>query len=68
LFEQDPTVFALKATLGPDTLYYHEAMKEDDVPQFRTAMTKVVDNHMSKQQDLKLSNMVPQAGVGSNTI
>jgi hypothetical protein len=48
LFEQDPVAFALKSTSNPDTMYYHEAMKEDDAPQFRTAMTKEVDDHTSK--------------------
>jgi hypothetical protein len=49
LFEQDPITFALKAPSHPDTFYYHEAMKEDDAPQFCTAMTKEVDDHMLKQ-------------------
>jgi Reverse transcriptase (RNA-dependent DNA polymerase) len=48
-FETDPIAFALKATSDPDTMYYHEAMKEKDAPQFRAAMTKEVDAHTAKQ-------------------
>jgi hypothetical protein len=61
LFEQDPIAFALKATSDPDTLYYHEAMKEDDALQFRTAMTKEVDDHTSKQHwELVSRKQVPE--------
>jgi hypothetical protein len=48
-FETDPIAFALKATSDPDTMYYHEAMKESDAPEFRAAMTKEVDDHTAKQ-------------------
>jgi Reverse transcriptase (RNA-dependent DNA polymerase) len=61
LFGLDLIAFALKATSDPDTQYYHKAMKEDDVPQFRTAMTKKVDDHTSKQhQQLVRCNQVPE--------
>jgi hypothetical protein len=46
-FKTDPIAFALKASSDPDTMYYHKAMKEKDVPQFWTAMTKEVDAHTS---------------------
>jgi Reverse transcriptase (RNA-dependent DNA polymerase) len=48
VFEQDPIAFAYKATSNPDTMYYHEAMKESDAPQFREAMKKEVDDHTAK--------------------
>jgi Reverse transcriptase (RNA-dependent DNA polymerase) len=61
LFEQDLIVFALKATSDPGTLYYHKAMKEDNALQFRTAMTKEVDNHMSKRhRELVHRNRIPE--------
>jgi Reverse transcriptase (RNA-dependent DNA polymerase) len=47
--EVDPIAFALKATSDPDTMYYHEAMREPDSQEFRTAMTKEVDDHTEKQ-------------------
>jgi len=33
-------IHAYKATSDPDTLYYHQAMKESDVDEFRVAMRK----------------------------
>jgi Reverse transcriptase (RNA-dependent DNA polymerase) len=48
-FEVDPIAFAFKATSDPDTMYYHEAMKETDAQQFQEAMTKEVDAHTSKE-------------------
>jgi hypothetical protein len=48
MFEHDPIAFAFKATSNPDTMYYHEAMKEPDAPQFREAMNKEVDDHTAK--------------------
>jgi Reverse transcriptase (RNA-dependent DNA polymerase) len=61
LFELDPIAFVLKATSDPDTLYYHEAMKEHDAPQFCTAMTKEVDDHTFKQHwQLVRRNQVPE--------
>jgi Reverse transcriptase (RNA-dependent DNA polymerase) len=47
-FELDPIAFALKATSDPDTMHYHEAMKEPDARQFQVAMTKEVDDHTAK--------------------
>jgi hypothetical protein len=46
--EVDPIAFALNATSDPDTMYYHEAMKEPDAPEFRAAMTKEVDDYTDK--------------------
>jgi hypothetical protein len=48
-FETDPIAFALKATSDPDTMYYHQAMKEPDSAQFKAAMTKEVDAHTVKK-------------------
>ena len=39
----DPIAFA--ATSDPDTLYLHEAMREDDWPEFQEAMLKEVRDH-----------------------
>jgi hypothetical protein len=47
-FETDLIAFALKATSDPDTMYYHEAMKEPDALEFRTTI-KEVDDHTAKQ-------------------
>ena len=47
-FEQDPIAFAFKSSSDPDTMYYHEAMKQTDAPKFRQAMTKEVDAHTEK--------------------
>jgi Reverse transcriptase (RNA-dependent DNA polymerase) len=48
-FEVDPIAFALKATSDPDTMYYHEAMKQPDALEFQAAMTKEVDDHTAKR-------------------
>jgi hypothetical protein len=62
-FESDPIAFALKATSDPDTMYYHEAMKEPDAQEFRTAMTKEVDDHTGKRHwEIVRRSQVP-AGV-----
>ena len=37
--------FLFAASSDPDTLYYHQAMKEKDAPQFRQAMQKELDDH-----------------------
>ena len=47
--ETDPIACALKATSDPDTMYYHQAMKEPDAEQFKAAMTKEVDAHTAKK-------------------
>jgi hypothetical protein len=41
----DPIAFAASKS-DPDTMYYHEAMKQDDAQQFREAMQKEVDDHV----------------------
>ena len=40
-FEDDP-LMAMAASADPDTLYYHQAMKEEDSPKFREAMEKEI--------------------------
>jgi Reverse transcriptase (RNA-dependent DNA polymerase) len=62
-FETDPIAFALKAPFDLDTMYYHEAMKEKDAPQFRTAMTKEVDTHTSKKHWKLIRRTQVPAGV-----
>jgi hypothetical protein len=44
--EPDPLT-VLKATTDPDTMYWHEAMKEDDKSEFVTAMKKEWDDQIS---------------------
>jgi hypothetical protein len=44
----DPLV-AYKATNDPDTLYYDEAMKEPDAPQFKASMVKEVHDHTNRK-------------------
>ena len=45
----DDPVQAMKATSDPDTMYYHEAMKEPDADQFRAAMRKEVQDHTERK-------------------
>ena len=42
---QDP-IYAYKASIDPDTLYLHEAMKAKDWQNFRIAMQKEIDDRM----------------------
>ena len=42
----DP-IYAFKSTVDPDTLYYHEAMKEEDRDQFSKAMQKEYDDRLN---------------------
>ena len=42
---QDP-FYAYKASIDPDTLYLHEAMKAKDWHNFRIAMQKEIDDRM----------------------
>jgi hypothetical protein len=42
----DHPLLAYAASSDPDTLYYHEAMKADDTPEFRKAMQEEVDGQM----------------------
>ena len=42
---QDP-FYAYKASIDPDTLYLHEAMKAKDWQNFRIAMQKEIDDRM----------------------
>ena len=41
----DP-LMAMAATADPDTLYWHEAMKEPDSEKFKEAMQKEIDDHL----------------------
>ena len=38
--DYDDPLLALKAVSDPDTLYYHEAMREEDSEDFKTSMLK----------------------------
>ena len=42
---QDP-LYAYKTTADPDTLYYHEAMRQNDRNEFKIAMQKEIDDRM----------------------
>ena len=42
--ERDDPLYAFKAVLEPDTLYYHEAMREKDRGKFRKALFKEVED------------------------
>jgi hypothetical protein len=43
-FEYDDPLFAFEAVSDPDTLYFHQAMKEKDSKEFLKSMTKEVDD------------------------
>ena len=47
-------VVALKATSDPDTMYYHEAMREPDADEFRKAMTSEWGGQMTNGNFLKM--------------
>ena len=38
IIDNDNEIYAMKSTSDPDTLYYHEAMKEPDADKFNEAM------------------------------
>jgi hypothetical protein len=42
-------VFALAASKDPDTMYYHEAMREPDREEFKGAMKKEVEAHTKNE-------------------
>ena len=59
-FEDDP-LLAYGASADPDTLYYHEAMKEPDAPEFRKAMEKELLGQWDNGNfSLKKRSEVPQ--------
>jgi hypothetical protein len=43
---EDPIAFTPSKS-NPDTMYYHQAMKQPDAKQFRAAMQKEIDDHVS---------------------
>jgi hypothetical protein len=43
----DDPLLALKAVSDPDTLYYHQAMKEPDREEFEKGMTKEIDDQFA---------------------
>ena len=45
---EDPITFAMKATMDPDTLYYHEAMNAPDAAEFKESMVKEVMDHFDR--------------------
>jgi hypothetical protein len=40
----DDPLLAYKAVSDPDTLYYHQAMREDDKDTFRSSMNKEISD------------------------
>ena len=55
----DP-ITAYAASADPDTMYYHEAMREDDAPQFREACKKeFVDQWDNGNFELKHKSEIP---------
>ena len=46
--EEPKEVFALAASKDPDTMYYHESMREPDREQFKGAMNQEVEAHTKK--------------------
>ena len=44
---RDPVAFA--ASSNPDILYYHEAMKAEDAPEFEKAMAKEIASHENNE-------------------
>lgn len=40
---------AMKASSDPDTMYYHEAMREPDAQEFKQAMVKEVNDHTNRK-------------------
>lgn len=45
----EDSIHVFKATSDPDTLYYHEAMRDPNAQQFKDAMVKEVKAHTEKQ-------------------
>ena len=58
---QDPLTFV--ATLNPDTMYYHEALRAPDQTQFLEVMKKEVSNHEAR----KHWELVPWSNMPSRT-
>ena len=50
---QDP-FYAYKASIDPDTLYLHEAMKAKDWHNFRIAMQKEIDDRMEGKKNFSV--------------
>ena len=46
-FENDNPLLAIAASADPDTMYYHEAMKEPDKEEFIKAMVKEVEGQQA---------------------
>jgi len=47
--DQEGQIIAYGASTDPDTMYYHEAMREPDREQFLKAMKQEVENHTQNQ-------------------
>jgi predicted SnoaL-like aldol condensation-catalyzing enzyme len=57
---EDPIVFAASKS-DPDTMYYHQAMKQPDAKQFRAALQKEIGNHMDNGHwEMMLKSEVPE--------
>ena len=42
-------ILAMTASTNPDTMYYHEAMREPDAEQFRATMRKEIDDQLNNR-------------------
>jgi len=52
---------AFAASADPDTMYYHQAMKEPDADEFRKAMAKEIEDHLTAENFvLKRRSEVPE--------
>jgi hypothetical protein len=57
---EDPIAFAASKS-DPDTMYYHQAMKQPDAKQFRAAMQKEIDDHVKNGHwEMMLKSEVPE--------
>ena len=57
--DQEGQIIAYGASTDPDTMYYHEAMREPDREQFLNAMQQEVESHTQNQ----VWEMVPRSQV-----
>lgn len=56
----DPIAFAATKS-DPDTMYYHQAMKQEDSDKFRLAMKKEIDDHVERDNwQLMLRSNIPE--------
>ena len=62
-------LLAYEATADPDTMYFHEAMKQKDWLEFRKAMQKEVDDRMKdKNYSIIHKSKIPKKGIGTSAV